>query len=161
MTGTAKTEIPKDIDYDGLIEDLVQKIDNEKALFNPLYELDVYNSASFIFVVLLFVVGIVILALPNSFAPLVERLALFIAIISIFFAFAGVIVAGLKDIDVEANFKKAIQKFKIDEEEEEKRLLLMALIKMKAKNHHSRLGIAKKMHKDMFTKEKLLERLHQ
>ena len=37
----AKTEIPKDIDYDGLIEELVQKIDNEKSLFNVLYELDV------------------------------------------------------------------------------------------------------------------------
>jgi len=40
----AKTEIPKDMEYDGLIEDLIQKIDNEKTLFNPLYELDVYNS---------------------------------------------------------------------------------------------------------------------
>jgi hypothetical protein len=42
-----------------------------------------------------------------------------------------------------------------------KELLLMALIKMKATNHHSKLGVAKKLHEDMFTKEKLLERLYQ
>jgi len=157
----AKTEIPKDMDYDGLIEDLIQKIDNEKTLFNWLHELDVYNSIV-TFTVLLFVVAIVILALPNSVAPLVERLSLFIAVIAVFFAFAGAIVEDLKDIVVDNNFKKAVQKFKIDEKEEEKRLLLMALIKMKATDtQHSKLGMPKKMHKDMFTKEKLLERLYQ
>jgi len=36
----------------------------------------------------------------------------------------------------------------------------MALIKMKAMNHHSKLAVAKKLHEDMFTKEKLLERLY-
>jgi len=64
-----KTETPKETDYDGLIGDLIQKIDNEKALFNPLHELDVYNS-TVTFTVLLWVVAIVILALPNSIAPL-------------------------------------------------------------------------------------------
>jgi hypothetical protein len=154
-----KTEISKETDYDGLIEDLIQKIDNEKALFNPLYELDVYNS-TVTFTVLLFVIAIVILALPNSFAPFIDRLTLFVAVIAIFFAFAGVLVQDLDDIVVSTNFKKAVQKFKIDEKEDEKRLLLMALIKMKAMNHHSKLGVAKKLHEDMFTKEKLLERLY-
>jgi len=32
----AKTEKPKDIDYDSLIEELIQKIDNEKSLFRPI-----------------------------------------------------------------------------------------------------------------------------
>ena len=154
-----KTEISKETDYDGLIEDLIQKIDNEKALFNLRYQLDVYNSTVAI-TVLLWVVALVILALPNSIAPLTDRLTLFIAVIAILFAFAGVLVQDLDDIVVSTNFKKAIQKFKIDEKEEEKRLLLMALIKMKAMNHHSKLGTAKKLHKDMFTKEKLLERLY-
>jgi hypothetical protein len=154
-----KTEVSKETDYDGLIEDLIQKIDDEKALFNPLYELDVYNS-TVTFTVLLFIAAIVILALPNSFAPLIERVTLFIAVIAIFFAFAGILVQDLRDIVVTTNFKKAVQKFKIDEKEEEKRLLLMALIKMKATNHYSKLGVAKKLHEDMFTKEKLLERLY-
>jgi len=101
------------------------------------------------------------LALPNSIAPFIDRLTLFIAVVAIFFAFAGVLVQDLRDIVVDTNFKKAVQKFKIDEKEEEKRLLLMALIKMKSMNNHSRLGVAKKLHKDMFTKEKLLERLYQ
>jgi hypothetical protein len=70
-------------------------------------------------------------------------------------------VADLKEIVVHANFKKAVKKFKINEKEEEKRLLLMALIKMKSMNHYSKLEIAKKMHKEMFTKEKLLERLYE
>lgn len=156
----AETEVPDESDYDSLIEDLVQKIDNEKSLFNVLHELDVYNT-TFSVVTLLIVAELVILALPNSFAPLLERLTIFIGIIAIGFAYAGNIVADLKEIVVHANFKKAIKKFKIDEQEEEKRLLLMALIKMKSMNHYSNLGIAQKMHKDMFTKEKLLEKLYE
>ena len=68
-----KTEIPKETDYDALIEDLIQKIDNEKALFNLRYQVDVYNSTVTI-TVLLWVAAIVILALPNSIAPFLDRL---------------------------------------------------------------------------------------
>ena len=139
----AKTENPTGIDYGSLIEELVQKIDNEKSLFNVLHELDVYGT-TFSLVTLLIVAELVILALPNSFAPLLERITVFIGIIAIGFAYAGTLVADLKEIVVHANFKKAIKKFKIDEKEEEKRLLLMALIKMKSMNHYSKLGIAKK-----------------
>jgi hypothetical protein len=117
----AKTENPTGIDYGSLIEELVQKIDNEKSLFNVLQELDVYNT-TFSLVTLLIVAELVILALPNSFAPLLERLTIFIGIIAIGFAYAGTLVADLKEIVVHANFKKAIKKFKIDEKEEEKRL---------------------------------------
>ena len=42
---------------------------------------------------------------------------------------------------------------------EEKRLLLKALLKIKVLMPHRKLGVIKKMHKGMFTKEKLLERL--
>jgi hypothetical protein len=156
----AKTENPTGIDYGSLIEELVQKIDNEKSLFNVLHELDVYGT-TFSLVTLLIVAELVILALPNSFAPLLERITVFIGIIAIGFAYAGTLVADLKEIVVHANFKKAVKKFKINEKEEEKRLLLMALIKMKSMNHYSKLEIAKKMHKEMFTKEKLLERLYE
>jgi len=34
-----ETKITKETDYDGLIEDLIQKIDNEKALFNLRYQI--------------------------------------------------------------------------------------------------------------------------
>jgi hypothetical protein len=156
----AKTENPTGIDYGSLIEELVQKIDNEKSLFNVLHELDVYGT-TFSLVTLLIVAELVILALPNSFAPLLERITVFIGIIAIGFAYAGTLVADLKEIVVHANIKKAVKKFKINEKEEEKRLLLMALIKMKSMNHYSKLEIAKKMHKEMFTKEKLLERLYE
>ena len=138
-----KSENPTGIEYDSLIEDLVQKIDDEKSLFNVSHELDVYNTTVSL-VTLLIVAEFVILALPNSFAPLLERITIFIGIIAIGFAYAGTLVADLKEIVVHANFKKAIKKFKIDEKEEEKRFLLMALIKMKSMNHYSKLGIAKK-----------------
>ena len=138
-----KTENPSDVNHDNLIGDLVQKIDNEKSLFNVLHELDVYGT-TFSLVTLLIVAELVILALPNSFAPLLERITVFIGIIAIGFAYAGTLVADLKEIVVHANFKKAVKKFKINEKEEEKRLLLMALIKMKSMNHYSKLGIAKK-----------------
>jgi len=155
-----KTENPSDVNHDNLIGDLVQKIDNEKSLFNVLHELDVYNT-TFSLGTLLIVVEPVILALPNSFIPFLERITIFIGIIAIGFAYAGALVEDLKEIVVHANFKKAVKKFKINEKEEEKRLLLMALIKMKSMNHYSKLGIAQKMHKDMFTKEKLLEKLYE
>jgi hypothetical protein len=138
-----KTENPSDVNHDNLIGDLVQKIDNEKSLFNVLHELDVYGT-TFSLVTLLIVAELVILALPNSFAPLLERITVFIGIIAIGFAYAGTLVADLKEIVVHANFKKAVKKFKINEKEEEKRLLLMALIKMKSMNHYSKLEIAKK-----------------
>jgi hypothetical protein len=38
--------------------------------------------------------------------------------------------------------------------------LLRALLKIKAITPHRKLGTAKKMNKEMFTKEKLLERLY-
>ena len=69
--------------------------------------------------------------------------------------------ADLKEVVIHANFKKAIKKFIMPRKRKKKDFLLMALIKMKAMNHYSKLGIAKKMHKDMFTKERLLEKLYE
>jgi len=107
----AKTENPTGIDYGSLIEELVQKIDNEKSLFNVLHELDVYGT-TFSLVTLLIVAELVILALPNSFAPLLERITVFIGIIAIGFAYAGTLVADLKEIVVHANFKRQLRNLK-------------------------------------------------
>ncbi len=154
----AKTEKPKDIDYDNLIEDLIQKIDNEKSLFTVRDELHGYGNALFIAGVYLFL-AFIVNYLPN--VTLVEKITIGLAIGAILLTFISFISEGLKNNVVDANFQKAIKKFNIEEKEEEKRLLLRALLKIKAITPHRKLGIVKKMHKEMFTKEKLLEKLYE
>jgi hypothetical protein len=156
----AKTEKPNYIDYDSLIDDLIQKIDNEKSLFTLRDELHGYGMTFYIVGLFLFLAGIVSY-LPDSIAPFIGRMTLVIAIAAVLLTFVSYVSRGMEDNVVEANFGKAIKKFKIDEKEEEKRLLLKALLKVKAINPNSKLGIVKKMHKEMFTKEKLLEKLYE
>jgi hypothetical protein len=156
----AKTEMPKDIDYNGLIDDFIQKIDNEKSLFTLRDELHGYGMTFYIVGIFLFLAGIVSY-LPDSIAPFIGRMTLVIAIAAVLLTFVSYVSRGMEDNVVEANFGKAIKKFNIEKKDEEKRLLLKALLKIKAMNPNSKLGIVKKMHKDMFTKEMLLERLYE
>jgi hypothetical protein len=155
----AKTEKPKDPDYSVIIDELIKKIDNEKSLFTLFDTLGGYNWT--LLVVLTLVAGAIVVALPDNFASLSVKLALFIAL-------GAIIMTAIPELGgtewqfnfIEANFRRAIKKFKIDENEEEKRFLLRALLKTKAMNPKSKLETAKKMHKDLFTKEKLLEKLY-
>jgi hypothetical protein len=156
----AKTEIPKPIDYDSIIDDFIQKIDNEKSLFTWRVELPVYGMTLYIVGLSLFLV-LGINYLPNSFIASTNRITVSIALVAVLLTYVSYTSKGIENNVVNANFWKAIKEFKIEEKEEEKRLLLRALLKMKATNEHYKLGIAKKMYKEMFTKEKLLERLYE
>ena len=157
----AKTELSKPIDYDSLIDDLISKIDDEKYLFNSYTEFRFSFKSSFFLIMVMFFVLAIVIALPNIVTSFTEGITLLLAIFAITVSSLSFVGRDLKDTVVKDNFNKAIKKFKIEKKDEEKRLLLMALLKMKAMNDDSRLELVKKLNKDLFTKEKLLEKLYE
>ena len=155
----AAKEKPKPFDYDGLIDDLIQKIDNDESLFTLRDAFHGYGSTLYIVGLFIFFTY-VINFFPDSIASTVQKITLSIAIIALLITYVSVVTRGRENNVVDANFGKVIKKLKIGKEEEEKRLLLRALLEMKVMYSKSNLGIVKKMHPEMFTKEKLLEKLY-
>jgi len=151
-------KVEEPVNYDEMIQELITEIDNEKFLFTVRDELHGYGNALFIAGIYLFL-GLIVSYLPN--VTLMEKITFLIAIGALLLTFISFVSQGLKNNVVDANFGKAIKKFKIEKKEEEKRLLLKALLKTKATNPKSKLGTVKKIHKDMFTKEMLLEKLYE
>ena len=155
-----KAERPKPIDYDGLIDDLIKKIDNEKSLFTIRDGLHGQSMTLYIMGLFLFLV-LGINYLPNDFIASTNKITISIALLAVLLTYVSYTSKGIENNFVEANFWKAVKKFKIEKKEEEKRLLLTALIKMKVTNHNYKLETAKKLNEEMFTKEKLLEKLYE
>lgn len=156
----AEKEKPKPIDYDGLIEDLIQKIDNDKFLFTLRDEFHDWGSTLTVIGLIIFFIFAVNL-FPDSVASTIQKITLSFALLAFLITFVSFTTRGNKNNVVDANFWKAIKKFNITEEEEEKRLLLRALLEMKVMYSTFKLGKVKKMHPEMFTKEKLLEKLYE
>jgi high-affinity K+ transport system ATPase subunit B len=157
----AENEKPKPIDYNSLIDELIKKIDNEKSFFKLRDQL--YGNGTTLFVVVsLFFLAVIILVFKNAFGSSdVEQITLIIAILAFLITYVTFTLQGNENNVVDANFGKAVKKFKIEKKEEEKRLLLRALLTMKATNQHYKLETAKKLNEEMFTKEKLLEKLYE
>ncbi len=153
-----KTEEPKDVNYDSLIDVFIQKIDNEKSLFTIRDELHGYGTT---FYVVGGYIAMIALVLVLSIGSLIQNITFAIAVGALLLTFVSFASRGMENNVVEANFGKTIKILNIGEKEEEKRLLLLALLKIKTITPHRKLGIAKKMNKEMFTKEKLLERLYE
>jgi retron-type reverse transcriptase len=156
----AKAEKPKPIDYDILIDDLIQKIDSDKSLFRPRDIFHGYGSTLY-FIGLFIFFTYVINLFPDSIASTVQKITLNIAIIALLITYLSVVTRGKENNVVDANFGKVIKKLKIGKEEKEKRILLEALLQIKAIAPSYELEIVKKMHPEMFTKEKLLEKLYE
>jgi hypothetical protein len=154
----AKAEKTNPFDYDALIRDLIQKIDNEKSLFRISDEFHGQGVTLFN-VFLLFISAVVVSILPDLSNG--EKIAIGIAIVAIISTFIPLVSENIENRLVEANFLKAIKKFKIGKEDEKKRLVLEALLKTKAENPKYKLGTAKEIHPELFTKEKLLEKLYE
>lgn len=155
MANVAK---PKDIDYDGLIDEVINKIDNEKSLFTLSDELHGHSMTLYLVGLFLFLAVIINY---TSIGTEIEKITLQIAILAVLLTYVSYAFGGMENNVVDANFKKAIKKFNIGENEEEKRVLLKALLKIKVVTPHRKLGVVKRMHQGMFTKEKLLERLYE
>ena len=113
-----KIEKPKDIDYDSLIDDLIQKIDNEKSLFTTRVELHVY-AMTFYFVGVY--IAMVVLVMILSIGSLIQNITFAIAVGAFLLAYLSFDTRGRENNVVEANFWKAIKKFKIEEKERRKK----------------------------------------
>ena len=124
----AEKEKPKTIDYDGLIDDLIKKIDNEESLFGIRIELLGFRPTTYLIIVMLIVFTYAVNLFPDSIASSVQKITLSIAILAFLITYFSFISRNFEERVFKANFEKAIKEFKIDEKEEEKRLLLRILI---------------------------------
>lgn len=155
----AEKEKPKPLDYDSMIDDLIKKIDNEKSLFTLTDGFHDHGSTLLVMGLLIFFTFLINL-LPESIASTGQTISISIAILALLITYVSITFRNIENNIVEANFGKVIKKFKIDEKEREKRFLLEGLLKIKAIAPNYELEVAKKMHPEMFTKEKLLEKLY-
>ncbi len=156
----AMKEKPKHIDYDSIIDDLIQKIDNDESLFTLRDEFHDWGpTLTVIGLIIFFIFSINVF--PDSVASTIQKITLSFALLAFLITFVSFTARGGKNNVVDANFGKAIETFKIEKSEREKRFLLEALLKIKVMNPSYELEIAKKMHPEMFTKENLLEKLYE
>ncbi len=152
----ANAEKPKDIDYDGLIGDLIQKIDNkEKSLFTSMDTLRVFRT------ILLYLVFILVLITSTEYIPsisLADRLVIFFAGLAVLLSLLQIEIPSIKEKVIDVMYNRAVKNFKVSKDDKP---LLMALIKMKSENSKFTLTEIRKMCPEMFTIEKLLERLYE
>jgi hypothetical protein len=138
------------------ILELIRKIDSRKS---DLFKFrDVFGPSWFsvfycIGVLYAFVMPIVIFATTSLVDKVVIALALVAVIVSIF----SILAEFAEESIVIVNFKRMVKKNSV---EENKKPLLKALIKMKAQNREFNLEQIYNMNKDIFTEEKLLEKLY-
>jgi hypothetical protein len=151
-------EKDKPFNYDTLITELIQKIDNEKSLFKISDQLH-GQGVTILNAALLFISATAVFFLPDLSSG--EKIAVTIAIVAIIATFIPSASENIENRIVEANFLKAIKKFNIEKEDQKKRIILEALLKMKAENPRYKLGTAKEIHPEFFSKEKLLEKLYE
>lgn len=151
----AKTEKPKPIDYDSLIDDLIKKIDEEKALFTTIDFFRVFRTIFLYLVVILFFV------IPTEYIPsisLADRLVIFFAGLAVLLSLIQIQIPSIEEKVIDAMYRNAVKKFKVRQDDDP---LLKALIKMKSQNNEFALAEICKISPEMFTKEKLLERLYE
>ena len=151
----SKPEIPKPIDYDSIIDDLIQKIDNEKSLFKVV---DLLKGEGTLIIDIFAIAILLILVGTNHSVSFVDNTIIFFAGLAIILTLSQFIIEGAKEDIINLNYQIALEKFKPNENEKP---ILKALIKMKSKHRKFALSEIHKISPEMFTKEKLLERLYE
>lgn len=149
----AKTEKPKDIDYDSLIEQLIQKIDKEKSLFGVRDFLNKFGG--FIFDVAGILVVIYVVAFNSSF-NFADRIVIGFAGAALILSLGQLILVNANETVVKVKYRNAMRNLRPSKEEKP---LLKALIKMQSENTEFTLTEIYTIYPEIFTKEKLLERL--
>ncbi len=150
-----KTEKPKPIDYDSLINDLIKKIDEEKALFTTIDFFRVFRTIFLYLVVILFFV------IPTEYIPsisLADRLIIFFAGLAVLLSLIQLQIPSINEKVINVMYSRAVENFKVSKDDKP---LLKALIKMKSEDNDFTLAEIRKIYPKMFTKEKLLERLYE
>jgi hypothetical protein len=143
----------KTINEDKILE-LTRLIDSNKGkLFRP-YDF-FYGTSSFLLpIAMLYIViePIMIFSIPS----VSDKVVIALSLIAVVLALTSIIIPFGKENIVEKNFQRMEKNVKENETP-----LLKALIRIKAKNPEFDLEQIYNMHKDMFTKEKLLEKLYE
>jgi hypothetical protein len=153
-------EKDKGIDDNGILA-LVRLVDcHKRVLFKNF---DIFSGAwgftlfflivIFIFVFVFLIVGGVIL---NALSA-IDELTLSFSLLAVFFAFFSLLAQIGENNMNETRFKRAL---KLKQFKEDEKTILMALIKIRSKNPEFGLEHVYSMHREMFTKEKLLEKLY-
>jgi hypothetical protein len=152
---------PKKTD-DNVILELIRLVDcHKRVLFKNF---DVFTGGWGItlislIAILLFVFGFLIIGgVILNVLPIIDEIVVALSLLAVFFAFFSLL-AQIGEINMnESRFKRAL---KLRQFKEDEKSILKALIKMRSKNPEFNLEQIYNMHKEMFTKEKLLEKLYE
>lgn len=150
----AEKDKPKPIDYDIIINDLIKKIDNEKPLFKFRDYVRALSSFILIAVLLLFIV------LSNYYSSSIsssDGLVIVFAALAVLLAFGQFALSAAEGRIIDTNYNRVLTEFNVSKEEKP---LLKALVKMKSENIEFTLAEICKISPEMFTKDKLLEKLY-
>jgi hypothetical protein len=148
-------EISKLIRYNSLIDELIQKIDNDKSLFRDRDYL--WALSTFIFII----IGIFLITFAIYY---ISSIGVSDKIIIAFAALTFIVSYGLFKKDsieedfIDMNYDRAVKKFNVSEDDKP---FLKALIKMKSEKKEFTLSEICKISPEIFTKEKLMERLYE
>jgi hypothetical protein len=150
---TAKIELSKPVDYDGLIGDLIKKIDNEKSFL----KIGDYLRVLSMFLFIIISISILVVLPYGSLVTFSDRLIIVLAGLAFIVSYGLFKRDSIEEDIVDLKYFRAVEKFNISKDDKP---FLKVLIKMKAKNKEFTLAEIRKIHPDLFTKEKLLEKLY-
>jgi hypothetical protein len=148
-----KNDLPTTKKDDNILE-LIRLIDSNKNKLFKWYDA-FYGLGSFLFVIVILYVFTEPILLSNTASP-IENAVLILSLIAVVAALFSLALPTVKEDIVSANFRRLKSKVKNEEEP-----LLKSLIELKVKNLKFDLEQIYNMHKKMFTKEKLLEKLYE
>jgi hypothetical protein len=156
---STKDIAPKEID----IQSLIGLIDNyERDLFK---DYDAFKGGFFAFTVgfLIIAVGAVIGIVVYSFQSKssIDLLAVVLSDSAIVFAYFSLIYQIGDENAAVVRYKRALKKDDFKRKNDDEKIIVKALIKVRTKNPKYRLGQIYRLYPEMFTKEKLLERLYE
>lgn len=104
------------------------------------------------------IIGLIVIIAANHSISLVDIIIVFFAGLAIILSLGQFVIESAKEDAIYANYKSALKKFKPSENEKP---ILKALIKMKPKHTKFTLAEIRTISPELFTKEKLLEKLYE
>jgi len=151
----AEKDKPTPIDYDSIIDDLIQKIDSDKSLFRIV---DLLKGEMTFIIDIFAIVILLIFVGTNHSVSLVDNIVILFAGLAVILTLSQFVIEGAKEDIINLNYRSALNKFKPNENEKP---ILKALIKMKSKHPKFALSEIHKISPEVFTKGKLLEKLYE
>lgn len=153
-------------DEENEILDLIKFVDDHKC---ELFKNEVWhNWQLFLPIIGIFIIFATCLSiLIADFVILkiasLDAVALVLSILAVFLSYSSFVAQVAEKFIVNARFKRVFQltTFEKNEKGNTEQIILKALIKIRSKNQEFALKDIYKKHKQMFTKEKLIEKLYE